>query len=281
MKKSMLIILFFIFSISILLLLLILTSFSPRDRAVLFQPLRIFKHDGEVRTYLLSTPKKIDKETRIFVGLHGFTDSARRFAYYTSLHNAVGVDDIVIYPNAISPKAGQLSGWNAGFCCGSGREQGVDDAGFIVELVSTVQNEYGIENAKTYVVGFSNGGFMAQKVAIEHSEVISSAAVVSGAIGTQEQKLVPGNPMPILLIHGEQDGRIPYAGGAALSDPGFKWLPFEEMKASWEKVNKNNVSTSVILHPELGHSWKGWRIANFWNKTPETSRAIIRFFDSL
>lgn len=246
----------------------------------MFSQLKSFEQDGVERSYLLSRPKNVSKDTRIIIGLHGFTDSARKFAYYTGLHNTVNKDDIVIYPNAIEPQIGQLPGWNANFCCGSGRDQGVDDAKFIAELSKSIRDDYNVPNAKVFVVGFSNGGFIAQKLAIKYDDLISGVTVGSGAIGTQKERLLPIKPTPILLMHGDDDKTIPISGGATLAEPDFTWLAFDEMKQSWEKVNQEYTETKTVVYPKMGHSWKGWRIINFWHKTPEASIEAMQFFTS-
>jgi hypothetical protein len=39
--------------------------------------------------------------------------------------------------------------------------------------------------------------------------------------------------------------------------------------------------TRVDIFEDGAHNWKGWRIANFWNKKTSTSDDIIKFINSL
>lgn len=145
----------------IILCLALLLGFSNRDRSVLTQRYKSVSIGGFDRQYLISEASATDPATKVVIGLHGLGDSARKFAYYTAMHNVVSSKDIVIYPQAVKPEPGQRNGWNAEFCCGSGWKQGIDDAKYIVELAETVKKQYGVPNADIFVAGFSNGAFMA------------------------------------------------------------------------------------------------------------------------
>ncbi len=252
-------------------------SLSSRDRRLLFSRYETIMIDDKERSYLISKTKKITDNTNVYIGLHGYTDSARRFAYYTGLHNVVEDKDIVIYPQAIQPLNTQKRGWNAGFCCGSGWKQGVDDVEFITKLVEEIIFKYDLNMISIYVTGFSNGSFMAMKLATEKPELVSAVAGVSGTIGTVDNKLTPIQPLPIMLVHGKQDKTVPYEGGVTKSDSDFNWLSFKETFNTWQKVNHNKAETKKIVYDNTGHQWKNWRIFKPWHKKPSTSVEIIDF----
>lgn len=145
--------------------------------------------------------------------MHGYGDSAKRFAYYTGLHNVASKNDVIIYPQANKPSKDQKSGWNADFCCGSGWNQSVDDSGFIAMLIKKVKQDNNLADSKVFVAGFSNGAFLSQKIAIDHPDLIDDVAVVSGSIGTQNMSFKPKVGIPIILKHGARDETIPLNGG--------------------------------------------------------------------
>jgi poly(3-hydroxybutyrate) depolymerase len=277
-RKILLSIVFIVFAVVLLGVFVGLTS---KDRSILTQSYKTFDAEGVERQYLLSGPKTATEGSKILVGLHGYGDSAKRFAYYTGLHNVAGSNDIVIYPQAITPLNGQKPGWNAGFCCGSGWKQGINDAKYITDLIDSIKLQYGIESAKVYVSGFSNGAFMTQRLATDYPEKIDGIAIMSGSIGTLEKRLEPKTPVPILLMHGKKDLTIPFDGGIKQGDPDFDWLPFSETIKAWQSVNEDAAPTKEIIYPELGHQWYDWRIINFWHKQPQASKEVTVFFDSL
>lgn len=236
--------------------------------------------DNKEREYLISNPSKITKDSRIIIGLHGYTDSARRFAYYSGLHNVVKSSDIVIYPQAVTPKDGQKNGWNGGFCCGSGWKQNIDDVKFLQALIEEVSSSHNLKNHTAYITGFSNGAIMSMKFAAEKPTYTTAVAGVSGTIGTDKSSIKPTEPIPILLIHGKQDKTIPINGGDG-SDPDFKWLSFKNTTRVWEQVNDSSVQTKQIINEDAGHQWKDWRIFKPWHTKNKTSLQVIEFFNSI
>ena len=280
-RKTMIVLAAIITALLIISSIVWFIMFTSNDRSVITSSYRAMNYNGAERGYLITEPNEITADSRIIVGIHGFGDSARKFAYYTALHNSATQNDVVIYPNAIKPSEGQRPGWNAGFCCGSGWDQGVDDAGYIVNLVESVKSERGIKSEGFYAVGFSNGGFMVQKLAADYPGKVQAAAVMSGSIGTKKNALSPKSPLPILLMHGRQDKTVSFSGGVTGGDPDFSWLSFSETERVWKENNGSQSPISTIIYPETGHSWKGWRIANFWHSRTEASEESIKFFDNL
>lgn len=276
-KKALMIILG---AILLLLLVVLFVFLSASDRSIIFGGYEKFDYAGTERKYVLQRPQGEVKE--MVIGLHGFGDTAKRFAYYTSLHNVVDDNTLVIYPEASAPKqTGIKKGWNAGFCCGSGFVGDVDDAGFLKTLIEKLKEEYASQSVKVYITGFSNGAFMSQRMATDYPELIDGVAISSGSIGTTQNKLEPQQAVPILLMHGEKDTIVPFNGGVGSSDPDFDWLPFDKTKSVWQQLNEGKAETKIITYPENAHKWDGWRIVNIWHKRPNASIQAINFFDSL
>ncbi len=254
---------------------------SGADRSLFFSKPEPFAYGETTRYYRAVVPKHIDANTKLIIGLSGFGGNGRRFAYYSSLHN-VAVNDIVVYPEPLPPtKKGQKTGWNAGYCCGSGWVNGTDDVGFLSSLGQTLARQYGVSQDKLFAVGFSNGAFMAQRLAAERPDVFSAVAAVSGSIGTKAKQLMPTKPIAILLMHGTADTIVPFNGGVGSSDPDFDWTTFEHTRRTWEDANGDSQPVEVHVYEGLGHAWKGWRLFQPWRKRPEASRQIMSFFESV
>ena len=262
-----------------LIVFVVLIAFSQRDRSVLLSAHKTYDHNQSERKYLIYSPR--DEVEQIVIGLHGFGDTSRRFAYYTALHNSADSNTLVVYPEAAPGKDGTKKGWNAGYCCGSGFFGELDDSGFIIGLVEKLKQEHNAPDAKVFVTGFSNGAFMAQRLAAEHPEVIDGAAIASGSIGTEDKSLSPKQPVPILLMHGEKDKIVPFNGGPGSSDPDFVWLDFAQTQTTWESVNGSEATTKVITYENDKHQWHGWRLANFWHRKTDASQEAMNFFSNL
>lgn len=267
-----------VFVVFVFIVLIVFVAFTAADRSVLFQSPKRLEHNGMNRAYRLHLPETITPDTKLIVGLHGFTDNSRRFAYYTGLHN-VATDAIVVYPEAVAPnKKGLKTGWNAGFCCGSGWVNKVDDVDYIVQLVSRLSEVYKLQSKEAYVAGFSNGSFMAQRLAAEHPDIFKAVASSSGSAGTKAAAVSPKGSVSILLMHGGRDTTIPLNGGAGGNDPDFVWLSHEETKTIWEEAGSR---VEEKIYDTNGHTWNDWRIFKPWHSKPEASQRAVAFFESV
>lgn len=278
-------------------LLVYLVMLTSADRSVLFAPTTTFEHDGMERGYLVHEPR--GEPQGIVVGFHELGGSGRRFAYYSALHNVLD-DYIVIYPDAVrATRPGVSPGWNAGFCCGSGWVGAVDDVGLVLPLISEVRTNLGVGALPVHVVGMSNGGMFAHRLAASSPGHFSSVSVVAGSLGTTESAHSPTQPVPLLLIHGRHDTTVPFVGGAGGTDPDFKWLSFAETRDRWVGVNapagdlvrtksagrvtetfSGRAPLEAVVFDEAGHLWPGARIWQLWRQTPLASRLVAEFIRS-
>lgn len=270
-------------TLGILFVSLLCVSFifmTGSDRSVLLQREKSFAHNGIDRFYHIRESSGTSDQTAIVVGLHGFSGDAKMFAYYTGIQNTLPESDIILYPKTVDPQLGQKTGWNAGFCCGSGWAQNAQDAEFILALIESTKQEYDVPDAKVFVTGFSNGAFMTQRLAAEYPDVIDATASASGTIGTESFQLEPTSPVPILLMHGEKDTRVSFSGGSSNDDPEFDWKSHTDTVAAWTATNQESAETKAITYPEDKHQWHDWRLFNIWHKKPAASVEVARFFNN-
>ncbi len=90
-----------------------------------------------------------------------------------------------------------------------------DDSGFIANLVTTLQQQYQTDPKRTFVMGFSSGGMMAQRMAVEHAELFAAAAPFSGTVWVHNTATLtePSQPVSVIEFHGDDDTTIPFCGG--------------------------------------------------------------------
>jgi polyhydroxybutyrate depolymerase len=145
--------------------------------------------------------------TPLVLNFHGF----RNFPLFQKVLS--GLNDkadragfIVVYPQG----SGDPLSFNGVGCCGSAFEEGVDDVAFTDAMLDELEQNLCIDRNRVYVTGFSNGGFMAQRLACERSERFAAAASVAGLLDASA--CTPGRPISMLEIHGTADKFVPYAG---------------------------------------------------------------------
>lgn len=140
--------------------------------------------------------------------LHGAGGSAAHIAAATGMsEKADDAGFAVAYPNATTAFSDLARTWNAGKCCGPAAIAGVDDVAFLKAVLKDVKTAAPI--SRVFVAGFSNGGMMAYRLACELKDEIAALAVVAA---TFETSCKPDTPIPLLAIHGMQDGLVPFNG---------------------------------------------------------------------
>lgn len=105
--------------------------------------------------------------------------------------------------------------WNAtDACCNFGRLP-IDDVGFLRAVIADVEATHAVDPKRVFLVGHSNGAFMALRMACEASDVVSAVVSVAGA-ARFDFFSCPGPSIPVLQIHGTADDTIHYDGGVVL-----------------------------------------------------------------
>lgn len=120
-------------------------------------------------------------------------------------------DDLVPYANADKAElvypAGYQESWNAGGCCGKAAAAHVDDVAFLKALAARVDPGH---RRPLYVVGYSNGGRMAYRMACDDPGVFDETAIVKAdpMVGC-----VVTDPQTVLQVASRDDTAVPYQPG--------------------------------------------------------------------
>lgn len=86
----------------------------------------------------------------------------------------------------------------------------VDDVGYLTGLVDEIAARWSIDRKRVYLVGHSNGGMMAHRLACAHPERFAAIASVAGAIVSS---CAAKEPVAALEVHGTEDQTVRYDGG--------------------------------------------------------------------
>lgn len=96
-------------------------------------------------------------------------------------------------------------GWNCGIYL-----EGNDDVGFLVALAEYLQKEYGFDKKRTFAAGFSNGGFMMHRLAMEGQKTFRACVSVAGRMPSLIWKNAnKKNKVGFFQISGEKDDIVP------------------------------------------------------------------------
>ncbi len=169
---------------------------------------------GRDRGYLLYAPARRLAAPPLLVVFHGSMGSPGTIRIETGygFDRLADRDGFVLaYPQ------GHDGNWNdcrrtADF---SARRLGVDDVAFFDALVARLVRELGVDPARVYVVGLSNGGHFVYRLALERPDRIAGAAVFAASLPTRDNSICAarGRPPPIMIVNGTSDPISPYDGG--------------------------------------------------------------------
>ena len=186
---------------------------------------------GYNRSYRLHVPKgyRGERPMPLVVVLHGAFSSAAEMERHTGFSDLADREGFVVaYPEGIGI-LGFLQHWNAGHCCGKAAADGVDDIGFVIGVIDDIKRSLNIDPDRIYMTGFSNGAMLTHRFAAERPGMLAAAAPLAGAVGSRSQAHAPLSRLPaprasvpIIMLHGEADTRIPYGDSGPGDGPGSR-----------------------------------------------------------
>ena len=246
----------------------------------------VMEVNGLSRNFIVNLPPAYYDDTipyALVIGLHGTGGNAQQFEeVYGFSKKADDAGFIAVYPNGVTGNgAFNVRTWNAGTCCDFAMKNGIDDVGFISNLIDKMISGYRIDPKRVYVTGMSNGGMMTYRLAAELPLKIAAVAPVSSTMVLNP----PGNQarrVPILHLHSILDSIVPYNGGA--NELGYYFPPVDSVLRVWADRNlclpdeqvvvdddryklvqwlDENGDPSIVhyLTRDGGHSWPGGRQA--------------------
>jgi len=165
--------------------------------------------------YNLPTNRSVDGPMPVVVLLHGYGADAGRTAR-TWLGVAGDIrrsGALLIYPEGVENTEGKEF-WNAtDFCCDFDGKL-TDDVGYITELIEEAHATFDTDPSRVTIIGQSNGGFMAHRIACERPDLIAGIANVTGATWYDEADCTAPAPLSVLHAHGTADDATLYDGKA-------------------------------------------------------------------
>lgn len=251
---------------------------------------RTINWDGLDRDYLEYVPDSYNPETPapVVFCLHGLGDNMNNFSGvgFAGIANQFGW--IVITPQALMatlPMLGDIgTAWNSGagienapFLGDVILNEDKDDAGFLIAILDSLQNNYNINTDSVFFMGFSMGGFMSNRMAIEHGDRINAIASVSGTIGLFLQADAQYN-VNALHFHGTADTQVAYEDAGF--DTGMGVYPVgtgaEETVEYWRNFNNCDVEPITTYFPDTHEDGKTFERYLYPNGDNNTYTGFIK-----
>lgn len=173
---------------------------------------------GNDRAAQVQIPSDYTTEMRypLIIVLHGLGGDGYAISKYFELDARVDSKQYILVVPDGTKGANGLNFWNAtSACCAASQEAfEVDDVAYIRSLIAEAAATYSIDTRRIGLIGHSNGGFMALRMACEASDLVTSVVSLAGSTFADDASCAPAtHPVSVLALHGDADTRIPYAGG--------------------------------------------------------------------
>jgi len=153
----------------------------------------------------------------LIIGLHGYTAESPYAQSYFQLEKVADKKGILtVYPSGSKDSNGYLF-WNATPACCNFDSSTVDDEAYLLSIIDSVSKDYAVDPTRIYIIGHSNGGFMAHRMACNQSDRIAAIVSLSGMTYSNPKSCKPTSPVSVLQIHGTNDAVISYTGGYLFS----------------------------------------------------------------
>jgi polyhydroxybutyrate depolymerase len=190
------------------------------------------------RPYEVFVPASYDASvpTPLVLLLHGFGTSSDQMEAVVGLQPVADERGFLyVHPDGTRDAAGAPF-WNATDGCCNTSSVPIDDSAYLETVVEQVQATYTVDPKRIYIVGVSNGGFMAHRMACDHAATIAAIVSFAGATFLDPTMCRPSQPVSVLQIHGTADEIVPYDGGELI--PGHPFPAAEATVADWATSNR-------------------------------------------
>jgi polyhydroxybutyrate depolymerase len=165
--------------------------------------------------------------------LHGFTSSGDEVEGYLDVADAADRAGVVYVAPDGSKNANGDRFWNATDACCNFDDSSVDDVAYLSGVIADIQDELAIDPTRIGIVGHSNGGFMAYRMACERADLVASIVSLAGATFADPADCQPSEPVSVAQAHGTADDTILFDGGGPLTDGSGPFPGAETTATTW------------------------------------------------
>jgi len=136
------------------------------------------------------------------IGLEAFAE-AQRFAFMA--------------PDGAEDYSGRRF-WNASPSCCNFDQLSVDHVAMLRGWITDALKHPRVDPKRVYLVGYSNGGFMAYRAACELGGLLRGIVSIAGAGPSDPRACNAAHPLSVVEIHGDADPIVSFDGGYLFAD---------------------------------------------------------------
>jgi polyhydroxybutyrate depolymerase len=188
------------------------------------------------RAYTLEVPPAaaLGKPLPLIVLLHGYGSSGQGQSTYFGLDLQVAKRGFLLAtPDGTKDDDGNGKRyWNA--FPGAPAASPVDDVAFLMAVLNDLESAYPVDPDRVYLMGHSNGAFMAYRMACDHAETFAAVVALAGAV--EPSLCHPSHPVSVAVVQGTDDQVIKVEGGRAGAN--HHYGPLAQTVDFWVKADR-------------------------------------------
>jgi polyhydroxybutyrate depolymerase len=196
------------------------------------------------RSYLAYVPTNLPPQSALIIVLHGAGMNGKRIRECTGYEFDRLADRrgfTVLYPD------GYRHAWNdcrkkAPF---PAKRENIDDVSFIRALIDHFKVEKAIDDKRVYAFGYSNGGYMALRLAMQAPDEIAAVAAVAACLPAPDSLSCPqqGRTSRVMLMNGTADRVTPYQGGIMR----LRSTILSSEASAWSLAERNGITVAPVI----------------------------------
>ena len=162
--------------------------------------------DGVKRSAVIVEHSRLKRVRRpVIIVLHGSKGDGARIRRNLGLDEMVeNTGTVLVFPDAFEGRWSLSAGAKS------------DDPAFFRAIISRLNGQGVIDPKRVFIVGVSTGGILALQIACKEPENYTGfATVLANMPAGLARTCVPSRPVPLLMVNGTADPRLPYKGGTA------------------------------------------------------------------
>jgi polyhydroxybutyrate depolymerase len=170
---------------------------------------------GYTRRYLVYTPSHFRPGASVLIALHpsmSNADAMRRLVGRTFERIADRDNVVVVYPDAYDAHFNDCR-LGADF---TARKLNIDDVAFVKRVIERLVAAKNIDPRRVFALGFSNGGELALRLALEAPDSVKGVASIAANMPAPNNMACKVSPHPsrfVVFVAGTEDPISPYGGG--------------------------------------------------------------------
>jgi len=145
--------------------------------------------------------------------LHGYGGTGKQINDYLQFKQIAKQANVIYVTVEGTKDSSGKQFWNATSSCCNFSKKKIDEVTYFKELIQDLQRQNSVDPQRIFIIGHSNGGFMAHSLACSLSPIVAGIISIAGEQAQNADDCKPDYSVNILQIQGMADLVVPYSGG--------------------------------------------------------------------